>query len=45
MPARLLCQSSNSGHVRVRYRTDKSIKIFYKQRVNNGRRSLRAVIG
>jgi hypothetical protein len=37
--------SSNSSHVRVRYRTDKSIKIVYKWRVDNCRPSLRAVIG
>ena len=36
--------SSNNSHVRVRYRTDESIKIVYKQKVNNGRRSMRAVI-
>jgi hypothetical protein len=31
--------------IRVRYRTDKNIKIVYKQKVANGRLSLRAVIG
>jgi hypothetical protein len=35
----------NISHVRVRYRTDKSIKILYKQTISNGRLSLRAVIG
>jgi hypothetical protein len=31
-------------HFRVRYRTDKSIKIVYKQKVDDGRRSMRTVI-
>ena len=39
-----LRESSNISHVGVRYRTDRSIKIVYKQTVNNGRPSMRAVI-
>ena len=29
--------AQNISHIRVRYRTDKSIKIVYKQRISNGR--------
>jgi hypothetical protein len=29
--------AKNISHVRVRYRTDKSIKIVYKQKFSNGR--------
>jgi hypothetical protein len=35
----------DSLRIWVRYRTDKRIKIVYKQNADNGRPSLRAVIG
>jgi hypothetical protein len=37
IPLLLGATAKNISHVRVRYRTDKSIKIVYKQTFSNGR--------